>query len=323
MHRTLRMAIMAFGSLVMFGETSNAAEPRAGWADVFVNLGMYQLTFTEPVVNKEKTAYRQTAKYEWTGGREEVLEVTVARDPAFKEKHAAETLKKDKTPPQEVEVGNKKAWLWTFPLEAGKPDQITGRLIVVLDADKALIIERKGMGLALPELAKKFDLARIEKALAEPPQAKRAEKHQVVTAVVKVNGKTKQFDGEKYHLVALQYDPIVDLLISGSTSVYWLINDKGRAETVRQVELADRLPGKLESPRPGSVLLMMWLKLPAEGELEILVGAVIVGPEKGEQLRKKLLDYNYVPFTIDVSKIPDLKADTAEELSRELKKLAK
>ncbi len=172
MHRLALLTGLALGGLVMSDTISNAAETAAGWPGVFPEMTNYQRTFTAPVIAKDKSSYRQTARYDWMGGRFEMLEVTVARDPAFKEKHTPEALKKEKNPPKEVEVGKKKAWLWSMPAEPGKLDQVTGRLVVVLDADKALIIERKGDGPELTEMAKHFDLTRVEKALADPPQAK-------------------------------------------------------------------------------------------------------------------------------------------------------
>src|SRR5262249_55001276 len=81
------------GTLLLVA-TSRGTEPAktpalAGWLGIFPEFTMYQRSFTTPIVTPEKkpTAYRQTAKYEWSGGRFEVFEVTVARDPAFKEKY--------------------------------------------------------------------------------------------------------------------------------------------------------------------------------------------------------------------------------------------
>jgi hypothetical protein len=144
---------------------------KPAWADVFVSLGMYAVTYEKPLVGKgeKPQAYQQKAVYTWTGGRFEIIHVTLARDPAFKEKYSAEALKKDKNPPKELEINKKKAWDWTFPRQEGKFDQLTRRLVVMLDIDKAIIIDQFGAGLGLEEVAKKFDFSKVEKALANPP----------------------------------------------------------------------------------------------------------------------------------------------------------
>jgi hypothetical protein len=59
-----------------------------GWPDVFVSPGMYSVRYEKPVVGKgdKPETYQQKAIYDWSGGRFEILEITPARDPAFKEK---------------------------------------------------------------------------------------------------------------------------------------------------------------------------------------------------------------------------------------------
>jgi len=149
------------------------AADRPGWSDVFVNLGMYSVTYEKPVVGKgeKPDTYSQKAIYSWTGGRYEVLEITLARDPAFKDKYSAEALKKEKNPPKELEVNKKKAWQWEFTGDEGKFNRLARRLVVMLDADKAIIIDQKGFGLDLKDdVAKKFDFAKVEKALSSPPK---------------------------------------------------------------------------------------------------------------------------------------------------------
>jgi hypothetical protein len=76
-------------------------------------------------------------------------------------------LKKEKNPPKELQVNNKKAWQREFPVTSDF--RVGRRLVVVLDADKAIIIEQKGNGLILQDVAKSFDFAKVEKALANPP----------------------------------------------------------------------------------------------------------------------------------------------------------
>jgi hypothetical protein len=147
------------------------SRPGPAWPDVFVNLGMYHVIYEKPVVGKgdKREVYRQKAIYSWTGGRYEIIHVTLARDPAFKEQFSAAALKKDKNPPTELEINKKKAWQWKMAQEPGKFDQVTGRLIVLLDSDKAILIEQIGFGASLPEMAKRFDFAKVEKALSGPP----------------------------------------------------------------------------------------------------------------------------------------------------------
>jgi hypothetical protein len=168
--------LLAIGGMVLppavSGQERGESTQEPGWPEVFARLDMYDVIYEKPVVGtgEKPESYQQKATYSWTGGRNEVLEITLARDPAFKEKYSAETLKKESKPPKELEVNEKKSWQWEFPREASKPDQVVGRLVVVLDADKVLIIERKGAGLPLAQVAKKFDFAKIEKALTNPPK---------------------------------------------------------------------------------------------------------------------------------------------------------
>jgi hypothetical protein len=153
-------------------QEQGASGQKPAWADLFVDLGMYNLTFGKPVVGKgdKPEVYQQKGTYTWTGGRYEVIHVTLARDPAFKEKYSAEALKKEANPPKELEINKKKAWQWTFSQDAGKFNRLAHRLVVLLDIDKAIIFEQFGFGVSLPEEAKKFDFAKIEKALANPPK---------------------------------------------------------------------------------------------------------------------------------------------------------
>jgi hypothetical protein len=168
-HLILSVAISA---LVLL--TSAAAQEREqpAWPDVFPNLGMYSVKYGKPVVGpgEKPEAYQQKATYGWTGGRFEILEITLARDPAFKERFAAPTLQKEKNPPKELEIKKKKAWLWEYPRDPNNLRQVIRRLVVILDADKALIIDQIGMGPGLERVAERFDFAKVEKALASTPK---------------------------------------------------------------------------------------------------------------------------------------------------------
>jgi hypothetical protein len=135
----------------------------AGWLGVFPELQGYQRTFTAPVVEKKDAAYRQTAKYEWTGGAVRLVEVTLARDPAFKERYAEEALKKDPGAPEQVKVGERIGWLWKVAKEGDKdPWPLQARLVVPLGGDP--------WGEGLAALARRFDLKKIEKALDAAPR---------------------------------------------------------------------------------------------------------------------------------------------------------
>jgi len=142
------------------------------WPDSFIQLDGYAATYDPPVVAKgaKPAAYRQKAIYTWTGGRYEVVEITLARDPAFKKRYAPAALKKEKRPPKRLQINKKDAWQFDFPRQQGKVDQVVLRLVVLLAADKAIILEQKGFGANLQEVAKKFDFAKVEKALARPPK---------------------------------------------------------------------------------------------------------------------------------------------------------
>ena len=98
-----------------------------------------------------------------------MFQVTLARDPAFKHSSRQKVLRKQENPPRELEINKKRAWHWKFAREVRKLDEVSQRLVVILDTDKAIIIEQLGYGLSLEEVAKRFDFAKIDKALANPP----------------------------------------------------------------------------------------------------------------------------------------------------------
>ena len=149
--------------------------PLAGWLGVFPELNGYQRTFAAPVMDsaKNRPCYKQLAKYEWTGGAFKILKVTVARDPAFKQNYAEETLRKGTPPPKEVALGQRTGWLWDLQkVTQDKPNGVHQRLVVPLAADKALHFDAHGAGPweDLVGLARQFDLAGIGAALDKPPR---------------------------------------------------------------------------------------------------------------------------------------------------------
>ncbi len=149
------------------------AKNRPGWADVFARLNMYQASYDKPVVGpgEKPQVYRQRAVYQWIGNRYEQLEITLARDPAFKDRYAADVLRKEQNPPRPVTVHGKSAWRWDLPRGCRQVDPVVRRLVVLLDADKAIILEQRGSGASLEDVAGKFDFARVAQALAQPPRS--------------------------------------------------------------------------------------------------------------------------------------------------------
>ncbi len=153
-----------------FAATFAEDEPVADWDKVFIEISHYARTMQKPVKGDSADVYQQTAHYDWSGGRFEQIDITLARNPEFKKKYSAEAMKAEKDPPKDIEINNKKAWLWERKSETGKFDEITHRLIVILSNDKAIIIEQKGEGAKVVDLAKSFDFDKVEKALATPPK---------------------------------------------------------------------------------------------------------------------------------------------------------
>ena len=86
----------------------------AGWFGVFPEIPGYRRSFLGPEVGPggSPISYRQTARYEWTGGAVKVLDVTLTRDPAFRRDCADEALVRGATPSQRIEVGGRSGWLW-------------------------------------------------------------------------------------------------------------------------------------------------------------------------------------------------------------------
>jgi hypothetical protein len=147
----------------------------AGWFGVFPELPAgYIRSFQLPVVDKDKkNIYRQTAIYEWSGGADKRLEVTLARDPAFEKKYAAKELEKDGKQPMKVRVGKRTGWLWKFDSRADKKTRpLHARMIVPLAADRILRVEARGRGPFedLVQRVSSFDLDKMEKALDAPPR---------------------------------------------------------------------------------------------------------------------------------------------------------
>jgi hypothetical protein len=148
-----------------------AADDPGGWPELFPKLGNYGLKVEAPKAGagEKPKVYSQSGRYDWLGGRYEVVTITVARDPAFKEKYSAEAMAKEKK--EKNEINKRATYLWTFSREKDI-QKVTNRLVVVLAEDKVITIEQVGSGLNVAEVAKKLDFDKITKALDEPPPAK-------------------------------------------------------------------------------------------------------------------------------------------------------
>jgi hypothetical protein len=144
------------------------AEPKPAWPDAFPKLPNYGRTFKAPEVNKDRTVYSQTAEYGWMGNDFRSGTATLARDPAFKQAHSEEALKKLGATP--VKVGKRDAW--AMPGRKDGQVQYT-KIIVPLGEDKALIVEAVGAAhKKFPEeLAAAFDAEKCAAALKSPPAA--------------------------------------------------------------------------------------------------------------------------------------------------------
>lgn len=153
-------------SVVMRNEASTDdtgdAKPQAGWMGVFTQYQNYEPTFQKPVIESVKPpVYRQTARYDWLGGRLEAVEITLARDPKFAKVYA-ELLSRGDNPPKALKVGKFMAWQWK-----------SAKLVVILGPDRIVQVESK-----TPEhhdsdlvgFAKKMDLEKCAKALEQPPR---------------------------------------------------------------------------------------------------------------------------------------------------------
>jgi len=142
-----------------------------------------------------------------------------------------------------------------------------------------------------------------------------AAEKKTVYAVAKVDGRTKRIDGKVYHLVAMKLDPSVFLLNTGLGSSVLLINGShGKAaleDGDKERELQDR----------GHRIHLLWLHLPDKGEIEVLWGGLSDPKEKDAELRVRLIKAGYAPFTVDVQKLPAVKAGDAKELVFALDKL--
>jgi hypothetical protein len=162
--------LSALALLLGFALATPAADPKGkDYGTLFPAIpGLYKTKIDKPEVGKgdPPEVYSQLCTYTCNEPNvTETLTVTIARDPAFKEKYSADALKKEKAPPKEVKVGKKNGYLW----DLGDNKK---RLVVVLADDKAVIAEQTGTNQDLAKWAAKWKVAVIEKALDTPPAVK-------------------------------------------------------------------------------------------------------------------------------------------------------
>ncbi|MBM4069534.1 MAG: hypothetical protein FJ271_11380 [Planctomycetes bacterium] len=164
MYRAIVICLAAVSADVAAGEKKRAAP---AWPGVFPEIAGYAPTFRAPVlVNDKQGVYSQSVLYDWTGGRLEAIEVTLARDAAFALAFSADRLKQQKPPPDAIKIGNHSGWLWK------------GKLVVIVAKDRILRLESKTEKFFhsnLPEFARRFDLVRCARALDRPPIARDSE----------------------------------------------------------------------------------------------------------------------------------------------------
>jgi len=143
--------------------------PAPAWDLELPNLPNYALTFQPPVVAKgdPPVAYRQAARYEWTGNDLRIATLTLARDPEFKTKYAAEALKKEGA--KEIMVDKKSGWMRE---PRGEGIEKVREFILPLADDKAVVIEGRAnfREADIQKLAGQLDLDAIAKALDKPPR---------------------------------------------------------------------------------------------------------------------------------------------------------
>jgi hypothetical protein len=152
----------------------------------------------------------------------------------------------------------------------------------------------------------------LSAAAAAPP------KWETVYGLARVNAASKKVDGTTYHLVAVYYNPLVGLLATDATDIVWLVNGKAARDWEVPAEPQERLRGK-EDIR----IRLTWMRLPEKGDVEILLGAVHFDkPDLSPaEMRKQMIDGNFVPYTVRVGRIPSVKVSTAKELAEAVEKL--
>jgi hypothetical protein len=146
-----------------------------------------------------------------------------------------------------------------------------------------------------------------------------AAEKQSAFGVAKVNGRTKVIEDHTYHLVAVHYDPLPLLSISGSRGSFWIIDGEFGEARMYPVDPKEALEGKLP---PG--LGLVWLRLPAEGKVEMVFG--VTAPKRKAtpaEVRKLLIQAGYQPFIVEGNIIPAIQVENATELVEQMRRMDK
>jgi hypothetical protein len=164
----------------------------AGWIGVFPSIWDYnaQHAFEKPVGDFDKRMFRQSAKYSRGVNDTTLHRATLARDPAFKTSHSAQTF--SKAGAKLIQIGGKDAW--TLGSD-GSGEKGVVKIIVPLGEDKALIVERivAGAG-SMMKLASAFDLDKCAAALDNPPRTDFGRSLQAFKAIKKGMSGDEVFD---------------------------------------------------------------------------------------------------------------------------------
>lgn len=156
--RPVCAAIFLLSGSVAVGQPTQ--KPLAGWVGVFVEVPNYQRTFEKPKVDKK--AWRQTAHYEWMGGRAETIHVTFAHDADETKKHQFGDANPQPKELEKLKIGERSAYKY--------PE---GKLVIDLGNDRLMILTAPTWKLFqsdLPVFAKRFPLDACAKALENPPR---------------------------------------------------------------------------------------------------------------------------------------------------------
>src|SRR5262249_24055325 len=148
-------------------------------------------------------------------------------------------------------------------------------------------------------------------AVAEPP------KWETVYGLATVNGRTKKGGDRTDALIALYFDPLVQILGTDATDVVWLVNGKPSRDGELPLEAAERPPGK-RAPR----IRVTWMALPDKGDLEVLLGPVhfVRADLSAAEMRKQILAAGVVPYKVEAAQVASMEAATTKDLVQGMEK---
>lgn len=144
-----------------------------------------------------------------------------------------------------------------------------------------------------------------------------------IRAVAHIDGRTKEVDGIKYHLIAMRLHPMVPKRILDGGYSGWVINGQRGRDMMLPVEAHEQVTRESS----GEWVLQQWIRLPASGDLEILTGVIdtfdISAKELDnvETLRAELLK-QYLPYKIKVEEIPPIQVFSVSDAVKKLRYLS-